>query len=88
MSGKWLELLKEIAPPRRVGVIRDPTCACRVRWICGYADGGASGWRWMQPPIGVHDADEIERGRRDLARGSNGGLIVVGPIRPRLRIAI
>ena len=30
-------------------------------------------------PIGVHDADEIERGITEFARGSNGGLIVVGP---------
>jgi putative ABC transport system substrate-binding protein len=30
-------------------------------------------------PIGVRDADEIERGIMAFARGSNGGLIVVGP---------
>ena len=30
-------------------------------------------------PIGVHDADEIERGITEFARGSNAGLIVVGP---------
>ncbi len=30
-------------------------------------------------PVGVHDAGEIERGVTEFARGSNGGLIVVGP---------
>src|SRR5262249_42251172 len=30
-------------------------------------------------PIGVRDADEIEHGIAEFARGPNGGLIVVGP---------
>ena len=30
-------------------------------------------------PIGVRDAEEIERGVSSFARGANGGLIVVGP---------
>ena len=29
--------------------------------------------------VGVRDADEIEHGITEFARGSNGGLIVVGP---------
>jgi hypothetical protein len=30
-------------------------------------------------PVGVHDAGEIERAITTFARGSNGGLILVGP---------
>ena len=30
-------------------------------------------------PVGVHDAEEIERGITDFASKPNGGLIVVGP---------
>ena len=30
-------------------------------------------------PVGVHDADEVERGITEFAQGSDGGLIVVGP---------
>jgi putative ABC transport system substrate-binding protein len=30
-------------------------------------------------PVGVHDAEEIERGITDFASRPNGGLIVVGP---------
>jgi putative ABC transport system substrate-binding protein len=78
MSGKWLELLKEIAPRlARVAVIRDPSIA---------AGGGQLGaLQAVAPllgvelsPIGVHDAGKIERGVMAFARGPNDGLIVTG----------
>jgi putative ABC transport system substrate-binding protein len=79
VSGKWLELLKEIAPGiTRVAVIRDPSVPA--------GSGGLAAIQTVAPslgveltPIGVHDADEIERGITAFARGSNGGLIMVGP---------
>jgi putative ABC transport system substrate-binding protein len=79
MSGKWLELLKEIAPRvARVAVIRDPSVPA--------GSGGFAAIQTAAPsfgveltPVGVRDADEIERGITAFARGSNGGLIVVGP---------
>jgi putative tryptophan/tyrosine transport system substrate-binding protein len=79
ISGKWLELLKEIAPRvTRVAVIRDPTVPA--------GSGGFAAIQTVAPsfgveltPVGVRDADEIERGITAFARGSNGGLIVVGP---------
>ena len=79
VSGKWLELLKEIAPSiKRVAVIRDPSVPA--------GSGGLAAIQTVAPslgveltPIGVHDADEIERGIAAFARGSNGGLIMVGP---------
>jgi putative tryptophan/tyrosine transport system substrate-binding protein len=79
MSGKWLELLKEIAPRvTRVAVIRDPSVPA--------GSGGFDAIQTVAPlfgveltPIGVRDAGEIERGITAFARGSNGGLIMVGP---------
>jgi putative ABC transport system substrate-binding protein len=79
MSGKLLELLKEIAPRvTRAAVIRDP-----------FVPAGSAGFAAIQTvaptfgveltPVGVQDADEIERGIAAFARGSNDGLIMVGP---------
>ena len=79
IGGKWLELLKEIAPRvTRVAVIRDPSVPA--------GSGGFAAIQTVAPsfgveltPVGVHDADEIEHGITAFARGSNGGLITVGP---------
>ena len=79
MSGKWLELLKEIAPRlTRVAVIRDPAVPA--------GSGGFAAIQTVAPsfgveltPVGVRDADEITRGIAAFARSANGGLILVGP---------
>jgi putative ABC transport system substrate-binding protein len=79
MSGKRLELLKEIAPGvKRVAVIRDPSVPA--------GSGGLAAIQTVAPslgveltPVGVRDAGEIERAITAFARGSNGGLILVGP---------
>jgi putative ABC transport system substrate-binding protein len=79
MSGKWLELLKEIAPGvKRVAVVRDPSVPA--------GSGGLAAIQTVAPslgveltPVGVRDAGEIERAIAAFARSSNGGLIVVGP---------
>jgi putative ABC transport system substrate-binding protein len=79
MSGKRLELLKEIAPDiKRVAVIRDPSVPA--------GSGGLAAVQTVAPslgveltPIGVRDAGEIERALTAFARRSNGGLILVGP---------
>ena len=79
MSGKLLELLKEIAPGvTRVVVIRDAAAAAGL--------GGFAAIQTAAPlfgvelfPVGVRDAAEIERGIMEFAPASNGGLIVVGP---------
>jgi putative ABC transport system substrate-binding protein len=77
LSGKWLELLREVAPQvARVGVIRD-------------ADGGPAGigqWAVIQAfaspvgvelsPIDIRVADDAERLLSAFARNPNGGLIV------------
>jgi putative ABC transport system substrate-binding protein len=79
MSGKWLELLKEIAPGvKRVAVIRDP--------LVPAGSGGLAAIQTVAPslgveltPVGVRDAGEIEHAIAAFARGPNGGLILVGP---------
>jgi putative ABC transport system substrate-binding protein len=82
-SGKWLELLKEIAPRvTRVAVLRDPTLAFASGQL-GAIQSAASQLGVEFRPVDVRDAREIERGITDFARGSNGGLIVTAGTRAR-----
>jgi putative ABC transport system substrate-binding protein len=77
MSGKWLELLKDIAPyVTRAAVIRDPTTTGGVGQL-GAIQAVAPSFGVDLSPVDVHDAGEIERAVTGFARGSNGGLIVV-----------
>jgi putative tryptophan/tyrosine transport system substrate-binding protein len=77
-SGKWLELLKQIAPRvTRVGVIRDPI-----------APGGTGQYAAIQAVSGSFGVElstidgrergEIERAVAAFTQGTNGGLIVTG----------
>jgi putative ABC transport system substrate-binding protein len=69
---KWLELLKEIAPRlSRVAVLRDPTLPFTSGEL-GAIQGVAPSLRMEVTPVGVRDADEIERGVATFARQSNG----------------
>jgi putative ABC transport system substrate-binding protein len=76
LSGKWLEVLKQLVPSvRRAAILRDPDQI-----------GGVGQFAVMQAvapslgieaiPINVRDAPEIERTVAAFARGPNGGLIV------------
>jgi len=77
-SAKWLELLKEIAPSvTRVAVVRDPSLPFTSGEL-GTIQGAASSLRVEVSPLGARDAGEIESGIAAFARGSNGGLIVLG----------
>jgi putative ABC transport system substrate-binding protein len=78
ISGKWLELLKEIAPRvTRVAVLRDLALAAGSG-LLGAIQAVAPSFGVELSPIGVRDAGEIERAVAAFARGSNGGLIVTG----------
>jgi putative ABC transport system substrate-binding protein len=78
VGAKWLELLKEMAPRvMRVGVLRDVAIAAGAAQF-GVIQAAAAPLQIELSPIGVRDADEIERGITIFARGSNGGLIVTG----------
>jgi putative tryptophan/tyrosine transport system substrate-binding protein len=76
MSGKWLELLKEIAPRMaRAAVLRDPAIASGIGQFAA-AQAVAPSLGVELSPVDVRDASEIERAVTVFARSSNGGLIV------------
>src|SRR5215831_3184622 len=76
MSGKWLELLKEIAPNvTRVAVLRDPAIASGIGQF-GAVQIVAPSLGVVLSPVDVRDAGEIERAIAAFASGLNGGLIV------------
>ncbi len=77
-SGKWLELLKEVAPQvTRVAVLRDPTIAAGIGQT-GAIQSVAPSVGVQVSPVGVRDASEIERAIAAFGHGANGGLIVLG----------
>ena len=76
ISGKWLELLKEIAPRvTRAAVLRDPAIPQGIGQL-GAIQSVAPSFGVELSPVDVRDAGEIERAVTAFARGSNGGLIV------------
>jgi putative ABC transport system substrate-binding protein len=78
LSGKWLELLKQMAPGvTRAAVLRDPAISAGI--------GQFAAIQSMAPSLGVEviavnvrDAADIERDVTAFARSPNGGLIVTG----------
>jgi putative tryptophan/tyrosine transport system substrate-binding protein len=78
ISGKWLELLKQIAPGvTRAGVIRDPAIPSGIGQF-GAIQTAAPSFGVEVILINVRDPGEIERAITAFARSSNGGLIVTG----------
>jgi ABC-type uncharacterized transport system substrate-binding protein len=76
MSGKWLELLKEIAPNvTRVAILRDPAIASGIGQF-GAIQIVAPSLGVELSPVDVRDAGEIERSVATFASRLNGGLIV------------
>jgi putative ABC transport system substrate-binding protein len=76
LSGKWLELLKEIAPNvTRMAVLRDPAIAAGTGQFAIIQSVAPS--RGVEViPVNMRDAAEIERAVAVFARSGNGGLIV------------
>src|SRR5215475_5665166 len=78
ISGKWLELLKEIAPGvRRVAVLRDPGTTAGQGQI-GAIQAIAPSFGVEVTPVNVRDGGEIERATAAFVRSSRDGLIVTG----------
>ena len=76
LSGKWLELLKQIAPEvARAGVLRDAAITAGIGQFA-VVQSVAPSLGVDVRPIGLRDAAEIERGIANLARFTNAGLIV------------
>ncbi len=76
LGGKWLELLKEIAPRvTRVAVLRDSAIASGPAQFAAIQ----AATRGLElRPVDMRSAGEIERANTAFAGSSNGGLIVTG----------
>jgi putative ABC transport system substrate-binding protein len=78
MSGKWLQLLKEIAPGvTRVAVLRDPSIASGPGQFAAIQTVAPSLGVELRP-FDVRDEGEIERAVALFAQNPNSGLIVAG----------
>ena len=76
MGGKWLELLKKVAPyVKRVGVLRNPAIASGIGQFSAIQSAALT-LAVELIPIDVREASEIERTVDTFARVPDGGLIV------------
>jgi putative tryptophan/tyrosine transport system substrate-binding protein len=76
IGGKWLELLKEIAPhAKRVGFIFNPDAAPNVGFFHA-AESAAESQAVGLAAIAVRDANDIEQGLITFASQPDGGIIV------------
>jgi ABC-type uncharacterized transport system substrate-binding protein len=77
LSGKWLELFKEIAPNlTRIAILRDPALAAGIGQFAVIQAMAPPSFGVELSPMNVRDTGEIERDVAAFARESNGGLIV------------
>ena len=76
LSGKWVEILKEVVPPvKRVAILRDSAIGSGTGQLAAI-QAVAPSFGIELSPIGVHDAGEIERSVTAFASVPNGSLIV------------
>ncbi len=82
ISGKWLELLKQVAPNvTRIAVLRDPSLAAGIGQFATIQALAPPALGVELTPIDVHDASMIEHTLTAFASEPNGGLIVtVSPL--------
>jgi putative ABC transport system substrate-binding protein len=78
MAGKWLELLKEIAPRvKRVGFLFNPSTATYAEYFLNPFKAAAPSFGLEAAAVPVHDIGETESVVATLAREPNGGLLVM-----------
>jgi len=78
ISGKWLELLKEIAPAvRRIAVLRESAISAGPAQFSAIQIAALSFGVELRP-VDVSDAAQMERAIAAFAGESNGGVIVTG----------
>jgi ABC-type uncharacterized transport system substrate-binding protein len=76
VSGKWLALLKEIAPNvTRAAVVRDPSTASGIGQLAAI-QAVAPSLGIELTPLDVRDESELERAVALFARKPNGGIII------------
>jgi putative ABC transport system substrate-binding protein len=76
IGGKWLELLREIAPKvGRAAVLRDAAIAVGLGQFGAIQTAAAASGMELSP-VTLRDASEIERSLAAFARSANGGMIV------------
>jgi putative ABC transport system substrate-binding protein len=76
LSGKWLELLKQMAPGvTRVAVLRDPSTPTGSAQFAAVQSLAPSLGVELSP-VNIRDAPEIEHSFATFGRAPNGGLIV------------
>jgi putative ABC transport system substrate-binding protein len=84
LSGKWLELLKQIAPGvTRSAILRDPEIGSGTGQFAAI-QAVAPSLRVEVNPVNMRDAGEIERAVAAFARSPNGGLIIRRAARHKL----
>jgi putative ABC transport system substrate-binding protein len=77
LAGKWLELLKEIAPRvTRVAILREPGAAGIGQWAIIQAVAQSFGMG-LKPIDLAQSPDEVKRAISSFAGDPNGGLVVV-----------
>ena len=76
ISGKWLELLKQIAPSvTRAAILRDPAITSGIGQFA-VIESVALSVGVDVIAVDIHDAGEIERSLANFVRAPNGGLIL------------
>ena len=78
MAGKWLELLKEIAPRvERIAFLFNPATAPYAEYYLGPFKTAAASLRVQAVAVPVYDASTLESAIAALAREPNGGLVLM-----------
>jgi len=76
IGGKWLQVLKEIAPAvRRVAFVYSPDISAHVEFI-HTAEAASASLGMTVTPVGLRGALEVEPALRAFAKEPDGGLIV------------
>jgi putative ABC transport system substrate-binding protein len=85
LSGKWLELLKQVAPDvTRAAVLRDPTMGTGTSQFAAIQAVAPSLRVDVKPVNARGEAGEVERAIASFAREPNGGLIATAGAGPSL----
>ena len=78
MGGKWLELLKQIAPGvTRVALLFNPATSVPVKFYMSSIEAAATSFAIQASTAPVHGKDEIEGAIAALAGNPGAGLIVM-----------